>query len=87
MVAEEVMEETVTHCDFCDKNKCFAAKPDGVMLDLPNGTRVTLQILKSSCQKYVNALAQIDLLCSGFELAVMIVGESLVKIPPDPKFE
>jgi hypothetical protein len=32
-------------------------------------------------------LAQMDLLCSGFDLAVMIVGESLVKIPPDPKFE
>jgi hypothetical protein len=87
MVAGEVLQGTVTHCGLFvwDKNKCFGTKSDGVMLDPPNGTRATLRILKSGCQKDVNACS--DLLCSGFELAVMIVGESLVKIPPDPKFE
>jgi hypothetical protein len=92
VVAEMVMKGgSVTSCGLfvCATNKCFAAKPDGVVFGLKDNKKATFRVINTKPRRSVNyltALAQADLICSGFDVAVLVVGEELMEFTPDINF-
>jgi hypothetical protein len=82
VVAEIVMVGAVKHCGLfvCPTDKCFATKPDGVILDgIKDNKKATFCIVKPKPGNYLKALAHADLICSGFDIAVLVAGCELLE--------
>jgi hypothetical protein len=76
----------ITPCGLyvCPFDKCFAAKPDGII----DSIKATFRILKGRhSDPWVKALAQMDMVCSGMERVVFVVGTNLVEEVRDPAFK
>jgi hypothetical protein len=83
-VVEQVRKGKIKMCGLfiCPTNKIFASKPDGILVS--NSKNAVFRILKGyHSDKWIEALAQVDLVCSDMDKAVFMVNNYLVEFERD----